>query len=31
MCFDNKAVDDPMRSSTIEFLQGEYFFLLGFV
>ena len=29
MCFDSKAVDDPKRSSSIEFLQGEYFFCLA--
>ena len=29
MCFDSKAVDDPKRFSSIEFLQGEYFFCLA--
>ena len=29
MCFDSKAVDDPTRSSFIEFLQGEYYFCLA--
>ena len=29
MCFDNKMVDDPKRSSSIEFLQGEYCFCLA--
>ena len=26
MCFDSKAVDDQKRSSSIEFLKGEYYF-----
>ena len=26
MCFDSKAVDDPKRSSSIELLQGEYYY-----
>ena len=29
MCFDSKAVDDPKRSSSIEFLQGEYCFCIA--
>ena len=29
MCFDNKAADDPKRSSSIGFLQGEYYFCIA--
>ena len=29
MCFDSKMVDDPKRSSPIEFLQGEYYFCIA--